>query len=487
MSVVATLLDIPTDITENEYLNNAIVAGLPPNYDFEIHKTIWRIRQAKAKNVVLQFPEGLLLFAPIIADIIETFTGASVVIMGDPTYGACCIGDGQASALGADFLVHYGHSCLMSIKEACVQNMMYIFVHVSVDAQHFTRSIAAHLPRDAIVSLFATVQFAPQLRRVASALCPAVVDAAPIVARRAPLSGAEVLGCTAPVVDPRTTHMVFLADGRFHIEAALIANPQLPALRYCPLTQLLTIERYDHVRMLTTRLAAVTAARATLARPPSNPPVWGVVLGTLGRQGSPRVVDRVVSLVAAAGARPFVVLIQEIAPARLALLGHTPNPADVAARSEDGGAAKDGAVAADALGRCAAGADVAGCDAVVAADDDAAVRAVMSQRVDVWVQAACPRLSIDWGVYFATVPVLTPYECEVAVGATQWRDAYPMDHYAKDGGAWAYHTPKTTTVDDVAAVAGGACQKNVLPAAPPVVAPHSGGGRLRPRPAVEVC
>lgn len=31
-------------------------------------------------------------------------------IMGDVTFGACCIDDYSAAALGADFLVHYGHS-----------------------------------------------------------------------------------------------------------------------------------------------------------------------------------------------------------------------------------------------------------------------------------------------------------------------------------------------------------------------------------------
>lgn len=32
--------------------------------------------------------------------------------MGDVTYGACCIDDYTAVALGCDMLVHYGHSCL---------------------------------------------------------------------------------------------------------------------------------------------------------------------------------------------------------------------------------------------------------------------------------------------------------------------------------------------------------------------------------------
>lgn len=40
------------------------------------------------------------------------FTKADTIVMGDVTYGACCVDDFTARALGADFMVHYGHSCL---------------------------------------------------------------------------------------------------------------------------------------------------------------------------------------------------------------------------------------------------------------------------------------------------------------------------------------------------------------------------------------
>jgi 2-(3-amino-3-carboxypropyl)histidine synthase len=53
-----------------------------------------------------------------------------------------------------------------------------------------------------------------------------------------------------------------------------------------------------------------------------------------------------------------------------------------------------------------------------------------------WVQIACPRLSIDWGHAFAR-PLLTPYEAEVALQAAEWMTPYPMDFYARDGGAWS--------------------------------------------------
>ncbi|KAK2110574.1 Diphthamide biosynthesis protein 1 [Saguinus oedipus] len=102
---------VPPEILNNPQLQTAVQV-LPSNYNFEIPKTIWRIQQAQAKKVALQMPEGLLLFACTIVDILERFTEAEVMVMGDVTYGACCVDDFTARALGADFLVHYGHSCL---------------------------------------------------------------------------------------------------------------------------------------------------------------------------------------------------------------------------------------------------------------------------------------------------------------------------------------------------------------------------------------
>jgi 2-(3-amino-3-carboxypropyl)histidine synthase len=72
---------IPNSLLNDQQLNNAIDA-LPSNYNFEIHKTIHKIRETKAKRVALQMPEGLLMFACAISDIIEKFTEADTIIMG---------------------------------------------------------------------------------------------------------------------------------------------------------------------------------------------------------------------------------------------------------------------------------------------------------------------------------------------------------------------------------------------------------------------
>ena len=125
---------IPKEILENADLN-ASISVLPSNYNFEIHKTVWRVKQTEAKRVALQFPEGLLMFACTIADIVERFTSAETIIMGDVTYGACCVDDFTARALGADLMVHYGHSCLVPIDATTIK-MLYVFVDIKIDNQH---------------------------------------------------------------------------------------------------------------------------------------------------------------------------------------------------------------------------------------------------------------------------------------------------------------------------------------------------------------
>lgn len=63
---------IPAEIINDPLLNEAIQL-LPSNYSFEIHKTIHHVRKNNATMVGLQMPEGLLMYACTIADIIERF------------------------------------------------------------------------------------------------------------------------------------------------------------------------------------------------------------------------------------------------------------------------------------------------------------------------------------------------------------------------------------------------------------------------------
>ncbi|XP_024420782.2 2-(3-amino-3-carboxypropyl)histidine synthase subunit 1 isoform X1 [Desmodus rotundus] len=358
---------IPPEILNNPQLQAAIQV-LPSNYNFEIPKTIWRIQQAQAKKVALQMPEGLLLFACTIVDILERFTEAEVMVMGDVTYGACCVDDFTARALGADFLVHYGHSCLVPMDTSAQDfRVLYVFVDIRIDTAHLLDSIRLTFPPASALALVSTIQFVSALQAVAQELKAEYRVSVP---QCKPLSPGEILGCTSPYLPREAEAVVYLGDGRFHLESVMIANPNVPAYRYNPYSKVLSREHYDHQQMQTNRQEAIATARSAKS--------WGLILGTLGRQGSPKILEHLESRLQASGL-PFVrLLLSEIFPSKLSLL----------------------------------------------------------PQVDVWVQVACPRLSIDWGTAFPK-PLLTPYEAAVALRDISWQQPYPMDFYAGSSlGPW---------------------------------------------------
>jgi len=46
-----------------------------------------------------------------------------------------------------------------------------------------------------------------------------------------PLSPGEILGCTSPII-PESYSILYIGDGRFHIESIMIHNPNAPAYKY---------------------------------------------------------------------------------------------------------------------------------------------------------------------------------------------------------------------------------------------------------------
>eukprot|EP00775_Hariotina_reticulata_P009330 gene9330-9494_t len=203
---------------------------------------------------------------------------------------------------------------------------------------------------------------------------------------------------------------VLPANYNFEIHKTVWRVRQAGAKQFCaggrawydPYNRVLIQEEYDQVGMRAARKAAIQAAASARH--------WGVVLGTLGRQGNPRTMQLLQEQLAGRGASVTTVLLSEVSPAKLAAIGH----------------------------------------------------------VEAWVQIACPRLSIDWGEGFVK-PTLTPYEAMIALGMVPgwWENCegqqeqqqqqqgiaassrgragavepYPMDYYAKDGGIWnsSYH------------------------------------------------
>jgi len=79
------------------------------NFDFEEERIQQEILHLGAKRVLIQMPQGLKPEAPRIAEIVEK-TGALAIISADSCYGACDIAINEAISIGADMIIHFGHS-----------------------------------------------------------------------------------------------------------------------------------------------------------------------------------------------------------------------------------------------------------------------------------------------------------------------------------------------------------------------------------------
>lgn len=389
-------------------------SALPSAYSFEIEKTVKRCVQLNASHIALQFPEGLLMYATVLGDVLKRLTPCleHVTILTDVTYGACCVDDRTAASLGCQLLVHYGHSCLVPMPHTKIP-CLYVFVEVEFDIDHMIECLKVTLlDTEALgeetspppLALLGTVQFRHALMAAAEKLTAAGFTNSITVPQVKPLSPGEVLGCTSPSKIPSDVVVLFVADGRFHLESTLIANPQISGCyRYDPYGQTLTKEVYgmwnlyfvlpnsggslvcspllsDHSHMHSLRQSAIAQARTAQT--------FGIILGTLGRQGNPAIVEQLLRVIRehADGKDAFVILLPEILPQQLAYMQHS---------------------------------------------------------VDAWIQVACPRLSVDWGHLLCTdsKPVLNPYEAMVALDATTYQERYPMDYYSHAvGGPWGnYH------------------------------------------------
>ncbi len=219
---------IPDDIVNHPALARTHDL-LPKNYDFEFPKTVWRIKQLKAKRVAIQLPEGLQMFAITISDVLEEMTGVDVIILGDVTYGACCVDDFTARTLKADLLVHYGHSCLVPVDLASGINFLYIFVNIRIDITHVEETVVFNFPPSQKLALVSTVQFVAALQEISLRLQKKGYTC--WIPQSKPLSPGELLGCTAPRI-PEDHFVICLGDGRFHLEASMIANPKSRHFRF---------------------------------------------------------------------------------------------------------------------------------------------------------------------------------------------------------------------------------------------------------------
>ena len=309
-----------------------------------------------------------------------------MIIIGDVTYGACCIDDYVAILNQCQLIVHFAHSCLIPVGEM-VDNLkvLYVFVDIKFDIWHCVETFKKNFPLERNEGKFviaSSIQFVSSVHAIAKELRSLGYNIEIPQAR--PLSAGEILGCTSPRLSSDTHAVFFVCDGRFHLEAVMIANPFIAKFfKYNPYDKQLTEEAYDFNLMIKNRENAVRTSIELLKHSDRRPVTIGLILGTLGHQGSPKVLNNLRSKLESKKLNcNFInICIPEI---------------------------------------------------------NAKLLNSFEDTVDLWLQISCPRLSIDWALDVVKKPLLTPFEFNVVLeeNFTQFY-TYPMDFYTANSlGNW---------------------------------------------------
>lgn len=110
---------------------------------YQIKKTCEFINGGQYAKVALQFPDELLVDSVAVAVQIERNSNAKPFILGDTSYGSCCVDEVAAEHVGADCIVHYGNACLSPSKRL---PLMYVFERRPVDLERCTSAFRELYP-----------------------------------------------------------------------------------------------------------------------------------------------------------------------------------------------------------------------------------------------------------------------------------------------------------------------------------------------------
>ncbi|XP_037829014.1 2-(3-amino-3-carboxypropyl)histidine synthase subunit 2 isoform X1 [Kryptolebias marmoratus] len=99
---------------------------------YQIKRTCEFIREHAFGKVALQFPDELLVDSVAVAEQIERTSQTKTYILGDTSYGSCCVDEVAAEHIGADCIVHFGAACLSPTRRLPVA---YVFEERRLDVE----------------------------------------------------------------------------------------------------------------------------------------------------------------------------------------------------------------------------------------------------------------------------------------------------------------------------------------------------------------
>ncbi len=210
-------------------------------YDFELEKIVGYIKNGKYRKIILQFPEGLKQYSTQIYELlIHEFKDKIFYIYGDHSWGSCDIPYHEASLIGAELIVHFGHTPY-SMQPAGINipkgiDVLYVPAYSKLEISGelmnklLEKLVSKGLKKPLLTS---TVQHTRQLAKIKSFLENKGLK--PILEKIPGMEYGQVIGCDYRLVRMKGNHdsVVIVSGGRFHALGVALST-QLPVIQVDP-------------------------------------------------------------------------------------------------------------------------------------------------------------------------------------------------------------------------------------------------------------
>ena len=266
----------------------------------DLDRAIRKIKSKDSKTVGLQFPEGLKMQAVRIAKEIEEQSDATVIISGDPCFGACDVGDWKMKG-SVDLIIHYGHTPLPLKYEIPT---LFIEAFSKIDIKKSLEKSLEELKGYSRIGLVTTTQHLHLLAETKDWLEDNGKEV--ILASSQSTRKGQVLGCNFSSIKNLDSEIIlFIGSGNFHpLGIRLFSN--VPVLAVDPYNN--EIRKMDEYadRILRIRFARITKARSAKK--------WGIIVSSKEGQYRMALAKEIKKTLEDAGMEAYIILADNINP-----------------------------------------------------------------------------------------------------------------------------------------------------------------------------
>jgi 2-(3-amino-3-carboxypropyl)histidine synthase len=275
-------------------------------YDLELDKVCKEINDKEAKNVLLQFPEGLKSIAIDVKDHLENETDACIIISGDYCFGACDI-PSTDSLHAVDLLIQFGHAGMPNLK--CDVPVLYVPAYSKIDVLSIVSQATKLLGKN--VGLITTIQHVHKLNEAKEFLQKNGFEVKIGESSGRIAHPGQVLGCnlsSATSIASLVECFLFIGSGNFHpIGVAL--STQRPVVIADPIQNEVREIQEIKDRLLRQRHGAITSA--------SNATSFGIIISSKPGQNRMITGKDLVKLAKKHEKEACIILLNEITPGKL--------------------------------------------------------------------------------------------------------------------------------------------------------------------------